>query len=234
MIHIKKTLLTLVALMALTTQAWADNSEAITKVEIPYTTASSGSDVPVTWTASTRTASIAAMPAGDVTVDVEYYPQATVTGSMGILESVELGSTTPMVDITGMTVTGGKLLYSVTTSNTELGNANTSAKIPTAANSVTTPGTYYVWYCVLGTDEGVNGATATYSNSDYYVVGPITVTAPGAPATHNVTFNTEGLSTDEAGKWSAEPSTSVSQGTTVTVTYTGSKKVIGVSAKKKE
>ena len=234
MIHIKKTLLTLVALMALTTQAWADNSEAITKVEIPYTTASSGSDVPVTWTASTRTASIAAMPAGDVTVDVEYYPQATVEGTPTVVTSAIVGESTALIDVSGMTVSGGKLLYSVTTSNTELGNANTSAKIPTAANSVTTPGTYYVWYCVLGTDEGVNGATATYSNSDYYVVGPITVTAPGAPATHNVTFNTEGLSTDEAGKWSAEPSTSVSQGTTVTVTYTGSKKVIGVSAKKKE
>ena len=40
--------------------------------------------------------------------------------------------------------------------------------------------------------------------------------------------------TEESDKWTASPNTDVKKGETVTVTYTGSKKVIGVKAEKKE
>ena len=50
------------------------------------------------------------------------------------------------------------------------------------------------------------------------------------PGTYNVTF-AEGI--PEPDKWSASPNTDVKKGQTVTVTYTGTRKVIGVKAEKK-
>lgn len=49
----------------------------------------------------------------------------------------------------------------------------------------------------------------------------------------NVTFNTEGLSAEEAAAWKAEPNTNLYQGDQVTITYTGTKRLIGVKAVKK-
>ena len=50
------------------------------------------------------------------------------------------------------------------------------------------------------------------------------------PGTYNVTF-AEGI--PEPDKWTASPATDVKKGQTVTVTYTGTRKVIGVKAEKK-
>ena len=80
----------------------------------------------------------------------------------------------------------------------------------------------------MGTDKDVDGATATYSDGDI-CLRSITARIADAP-TYAVTF-AEG--TPETDKWKAEPATGVKKGETVTVTYTGSKKVIGVKAEKK-
>ena len=58
----------------------------------------------------------------------------------------------------------------------------------------------------------------------------LTLTAEFAENTYTVEF-AEGI--DDADKWSAEPNTGLTKGETVTVTYSGSKKVIGVKAEKK-
>jgi len=50
---------------------------------------------------------------------------------------------------------------------------------------------------------------------------------------YNVTFNTEGLDAEEAAKFTATPNTGVYKDQTVTVTYTGTKRLIGFKAVKK-
>ena len=50
---------------------------------------------------------------------------------------------------------------------------------------------------------------------------------------YNVTFNTEGLDAEEAAKFNAQPNTGVYKNQTVTVTYTGTKRLIGFKAVKK-
>ena len=50
---------------------------------------------------------------------------------------------------------------------------------------------------------------------------------------YNVTFNTEGLDAEEAAKFTATPNTGVYKDETVTVTYTGTKRLIGFKAVKK-
>ena len=50
---------------------------------------------------------------------------------------------------------------------------------------------------------------------------------------YNVTFNTEGLDAEEAAKFTATPNTGVYKDETVTVSYTGSKRLIGFKAVKK-
>ena len=79
----------------------------------------------------------------------------------------------------------------------------------------------------MGIDEGVDVATATYSDGDICLQS-ITARIADAP-TYAVTF-AEGT---DANEWKAVPATGVTKGQTVTVTYTGSKKVIGVKAEKK-
>ena len=79
----------------------------------------------------------------------------------------------------------------------------------------------------MGTDEGVDGATATYSDGDICLQS-ITARIAAEP-TYAVTF-AEGTDPNE---WTADPAAGVTKGQTVTVTYTGSKKVIGVKAEKK-
>ena len=101
-------------------------------------------------------------------------------------------------------------------------------QLPTA-EGFTKAGIVYVYYYPVGTDEGVDGATATYSDGDICLES-ITARIADAP-TYAVTF-AEG--TPETDKWSADPATGVKKGETVTVTYTGSKKVIGVKAEKKK
>ena len=121
------------------------------------------------------------MPAGNVILEVEYYDQATIDGSLAVVESVTTGDTDPIVD--GITAIGGTLMYGISTSNTTA-PTSWSDKAPTGAD-FTTAGTYYVWIYAKGPEEGVDGATATYSDSDYEIVGPFTV----AIATYTLALN---------------------------------------------
>ena len=79
------------------------------------------------------------------------------------------------------------------------------------------------YYCGVALNTLENTLTFT-------MTGDKDVLAKFAALTHAVTF-AEG--TPEADKWKAEPNTDVKKGETVTVTYTGERKVIGVKAEKK-
>jgi len=137
----------------------------------------------------------------------------------------------PLVKVDATKLTGAKkLMYFVSNSGTTAPAYDAEGwtdQLPTA-EGFTEQGIVYVWYYPVGTDEGVDGATATYSDGDMNATA-LTVTIAAAP-TYAVTF-AEGTNTDE---WTADPNTGVTKGQTVTVTYTGSKKVIGVKAEKKE
>ena len=174
-----------------------------------------------------------AMPGGNVTLEPEYYPQATVAEGAVTAADADARATTddPLVKVDATKLTGAKkLMYFVSNSGTTAPAYDAEGwtdQLPTA-EGFTQQGIVYVWYYPVGTDEGVDEATATYSDGDICATA-LTVSLGAAP-TYAVTF-AEG--TEESDKWSAEPAADVEKGQTVTVSYTGTKKVIGVKAEKK-
>ena len=196
----------------------------------------------VTWTAASKTGSFT-MPGGNVTLEPDYYPQATAAeGAVTAATDAKATTDAPLVTIDETKLTGAKnLMYYVSTDATApaYDAEGWTDVLPTAEN-YTEAATLNVWYYPVGTDEGTDGATATYSDGDICATA-LTVTLGAAP-TYAVTLNAEGLSTDEAAAWkvakgtdqpAAFPLEGVTKGTAVTVTYTGAKKVIGVKAEKK-
>ena len=173
------------------------------------------------------------MPGGNVTLEPDYYPQATVADGAVTAADADARATTddPLVKVDATKLTGAKkLMYFVSNSGTTAPAYDAEGwtdQLPTA-EGLTQQGIVYVWYYPVGTDEGVDGATATYSDGDICLQS-ITARIADAP-TYAVEF-AEG--TAEPTLWKAEPATGVTKGQTVTVTYTGSKKVIGVKAEKK-
>ena len=173
------------------------------------------------------------MPGGNVTLEPEYYPQATVADGGVTAADADARATTddPLVKVDATKLTGAKkLMYFVSNSGTTAPAYDAEGwtdQLPTA-EGLTQQGIVYVWYYPVGTDKGQDGATATYSDGDICKQS-ITARIAAAP-TYAVTF-AEG--TPESDKWKAEPNAGVTKGETVTVTYTGSKKVIGVKAEKK-
>ena len=173
------------------------------------------------------------MPGGNVTLEPEYYPQATVADGGVTAADADARATTddPLVKVDATKLTGAKkLMYFVSNSGTTAPAYDAEGwtdQLPTA-EGLTQQGIVYVWYYPVGIDEGVDGATATYSDGDICLQS-ITARIADAP-TYAVEF-AEG--TAEPTLWKAEPATGVTKGQTVTVTYTGSKKVIGVKAEKK-
>ena len=174
-----------------------------------------------------------AMPGGNVTLEPEYYPQATVAEGAVTAADADARATTddPLVKVDATKLTGAKkLMYFVSNSGTTAPAYDAEGwtdQLPTA-EGFTQQGIVYVYYYPVGTDEGVDGATATYSDGDICLQS-ITARIAAAP-TYAVEF-AEG--TEESDKWTASPNADVEKGETVTVTYTGSKKVIGVKAEKK-
>ena len=191
------------------------------------------------------------MPAGNVTVSVEYFPQAAFAMSTDATPvalapkastSARANTDDPLVE--GGTVAGivddealleegqGTLLYHFSAKQLDadaleaLTAADWTDKVPTADGLA--EGTVYVYYYIKGADDlpGINpGAKFTFSDSD---IQELAVTLAPEP-TYNVEF-AEGTDPKE---WTADPNTGVKKGTNVTVTYTGSKKVLGVKAEKK-
>ena len=186
----------------------------------------------VAWNKAEKTGTFK-MPGGNVTLEPEYYPQATVADGGVTAADADARATTddPLVKVDATKLTGAKkLMYFVSNSGTTAPAYDAEGwtdQLPTA-EGFTQQGIVYVWYYPVGTDEGVDGATATYSDGDICLQS---ITARIAPEpTYAVTF-AEG--TEESDKWKADPNAGVTKGTEVKVTYTGSKKVIGVKAEKK-
>ena len=205
--------------------------QGITKIEVYGTAPSAASSGPeVAWNKASKTGSFT-MPGGNVTLEPEYYPQAAVADGGVTAADADARATTddPLVKVDDTKLTGAKkLMYFVSNSGTTpaYDAEGWTDQLPTA-EGFTQQGIVYVWYYPVGTDEGVDGATATYSDGDICLQS-ITARIADAP-TYAVTF-AEGTDPNE---WKADPNADVTKGQTVTVTYTGTKKVIGVKAEKK-
>ena len=185
----------------------------------------------VDWNKAAKTGTFT-MPGGNVTLEPEYYPQATVADGGVTAADADARATTddPLVKVDATKLTGAKkLMYFVSNSGTTAPAYDAEGwtdQLPTA-EGFTQQGIVYVWYYPVGIDEGVDGATATYSDGDICLQS---ITARIAPEpTYAVTF-AEGTDPNE---WSADPAAGVTKGQTVTVTYSGEKKVKSVKAVKK-
>ena len=222
-------------------KVYTDNSQSVkigangvTKIEVYEAAASdapASSGPEVAWDKAEKTGTFT-MPGGNVTLEPDYYPQATVADGAVTAADADARATTddPLVKVDATKLTGAKkLMYFVSNSGTTAPAYDAEGwtdQLPTA-EGFTQQGIVYVWYYPVGIDEGVDGATATYSDGDICLQS---ITARIAPEpTYAVTF-AEGTDPNE---WTADPKADVKKGQTVTVTYTGSKKVIGVKAEKK-
>ena len=176
------------------------------------------------------------MPGGNVTLEPEYYPQAALTAAPTAINDVPATTDGAIVKAgtvanIGSTETAqGTVMYYV--SPTALDDAallalaadKWTADVPTAEKL--TKGQAYVYYYVRGNDSDTD--EENFSDGDILAANALTVTIAAEP-TYAVEF-AEGTDPNE---WTASPNTGVKKGQTVTVTYTGSKKVIGVKAEKK-
>jgi len=208
----------------------------------------------VAWNKTSKTGTFK-MPGGNVELEPEYYPQAEFAMSTdptpvalapAAIDDVPANTDDPIVtagtvaNIGTSEVKQGTLMYFVSqsTGNTvpEAPGYNTegwSEDVPTANGLA--EGNAYVWYYIKGA-EPANIADRTDDNtrSDGDICATaLTVTLAPEP-TYNVEF-AEGTNPEAPADpiWTATPNTDVKKGQTVTVTYSGTKKVIGVKAEKK-
>jgi len=208
----------------------------ITKIEVYGGVASAASGPEVAWDKAANTGTFT-MPGGNVTLEPEYYPQAALTAAPTAINDVPATTDGAIVKAgtvanIGSTETAqGTVMYYV--SPTALDDAallalaadKWTADVPTAEKL--TKGTAYVYYYVRGNDSDTD--EENFSDGDILAANALTVTIADAP-TYAVTF-AEGTDPNE---WTADPAAGVTKGTPVTVTYTGSKKVLGVKAEKKK
>ena len=236
-----------------------------------YYTNASGTPVPLTWDAATpKTATLTnGMPAGNVTVSVEYFPQAEFAMSTDAtpialaptaIANVPANTDAPIVkagtvaNIGTSEVPQGTLMYYVSqpTGNTvpdapDYDDKGWSEKVPTADGLK--QGKAFVWYYIKGA-EPANIADRTDDNtrsdSDIKPLGTNGVVTLLPEPTYDVSLNQTGMADGEPAKWSAKSTNvttavnlgeadleGVKKGETVTVTYSGTKKIIGVKAEKK-
>ena len=189
----------------------------------------------VAWDKAEKTGTFT-MPGGNVTLEPEYYPQAALTAAPTAINDVPATTDGAIVkagtvaNIPSTETAQGTVMYYV--SPTALDDAallalaadKWTADVPTAEKL--TKGEAYVYYYVRGNDSDTD--EENFSDGDILAANALTVTIAAEP-TYAVTF-AEGTDPNE---WSASPNTGVKKDQTVTVTYTGSKKVIGVKAEKK-
>lgn len=190
----------------------------------------------VAWNKAEKTGTFT-MPGGNVTLEPEYYPQAALTAAPTAINDVPATTDGAIVKVGTVATIGstetaqGTVMYYV--SSTALDDAallalaadQWTADVPTAEKL--TKGEAYVYYYVRGNDSDTD--EENFSDGDILAANALTVTIAAEPS-YTVEF-AEG--TPETDKWKADPNTDVKKGQTVTVTYTGSKKVIGVKAEKK-
>ena len=187
------------------------------------------------WNKAEKTGSFT-MPGGNVTLEPEYYPQAVLTAAPTAINDVP--ATTDGAIVKAGTVANigstenaqGTVMYYVSPKALDdaallaLAADKWTADVPTAEKL--TEGKAYVYYYVRGNDSDTD--EENFSDGDILSANALTVTIAAEP-TYAVTF-AEGTDPNE---WTADPKADVKKGQTVTVTYTGSKKVIGVKAEKK-
>ena len=200
-----------------------------------YTTGPAPTGPKVAWDKAEKTGTFT-MPGGNVTLEPEYYPQAALTAAPTAINDVPATTDGAIVKAgtvanIGSTETAqGTVMYYV--SQTALDDAallalaadKWTADVPTAEKL--TKGQAYVYYYVRGNDSDTD--EENFSDGDILAANALTVTIAAEP-TYAVTF-AEGTDPNE---WTADPNAGVKKGQTVTVTYTGTKKVIGVKAEKK-
>lgn len=197
--------------------------------------ASSGPEVD--WDKDKKTGSFT-MPGGNVELEPEYYPQAELTAKPTAIDNVPATTDGAIVkagtvaNIGETTNAQGTVMYYVSTTALDdaallaLAADAWTADVPTA-ESFTAAGQAYVYYYVRGNDS--DNDDEIFSDGDILSANALTVTIAAAP-TYAVTFADD---TAEPDKWTASPATNVTKGEPVTVTYTGTKKVLGVKAEKK-
>ena len=194
----------------------------------------------VAWDEDKKTGTFT-MPGGNVTLEPEYYPQAALTAAPTAINDVPATTDGAIVkagtvkNIGETTTAQGTVMYYV--SPTALDDAalqalaadKWTADVPTAANLA--QGQAYVYYYVRGNDS--DNDEENFSDGDILAANALTVTIAAEP-TYAVTF-AEGVNPVPPAEpeWTASPAAGVKKGQTVTVTYTGTKKVIGVKAEKK-
>ena len=192
--------------------------------------------VTVAWDKTSKTGTFN-MPGGNVTLEPEYYPQAALAAAPTAINDVPATTDGAIVEagtvknIGETTTAQGTVMYYV--SPTALDDAallalaadQWTADVPTAADLA--QGQAYVYYYVRGNDSDTDDEI--FSDGDILAANALTVTIAAEP-TYAVTF-AEG--TEESDEWTASPAADVKKGQTVTVTYSGTKKVIGVKAEKK-
>ena len=212
------------------------------KIEVyGYVTPADASGPEVAWNKAENSGTFT-MPGGNVTLEPEYYPQAALAAQPTAINDVPATTDGAIVNAgtvanIGETATAqGTVMYYV--SPTALDDAallalaadKWTADVPTAAHLA--QGQAYVYYYVRGNDSDTD--EENFSDGDILATNALTVTIAAEPL-WNAEFDlTDAPEEDKAGKWSTDiPEGGVVKGTPVTVTYTGSKKVIGVKAEKK-
>lgn len=189
---------------------------------------------PITWDATNKTTGFN-LPAGNVFMNVEYYPVAAVATAPAAKSDIK--ATTDDAIVTAGTVAKigetenaqGTLMYYAVQSETapeapDYDNQGWSDKVPTAADF--NQGNVYVWYYVKGAD---GDAESTFNDGAITKLGETGYVTLAAPPTYAITL-AEG--TEEVDKWTISPA-EATKGTTITATYTGTKKVIGMTVTKR-
>ena len=189
---------------------------------------------PITWDAKNKTTGFN-LPAGNVFINVEYYPTAAVATAPAAKSDIK--ATTDDAIVTAGTVAKigetenaqGTLMYYAVQSETapeapDYDNQGWSDKVPTAADF--NQGNVYVWYYVKGAD---GDAESTFNDGAITKLGESGYVTLAAAPTYAITLKED---TEEADKWAISPAEAI-KGTTVTATYSGTRKVKSVKAVKK-
>ena len=211
-------------------------SKGIKTIEVyGYVTPAPATGPKVAWDKAEKTGTFT-MPGGNVTLEPEYYPQAALTAAPTAINDVPATTDGAIVKAGTVATIGssetaqGTVMYYVSTTALDdaallaLAADKWTADVPTAEKLA--QGEAYVYYYVRGNDSDTD--EENFSDGDILAANALTVTIAAEP-TYAVTF-AEGTDPNE---WTASPNTGVKKDKTVTVTYTGSKKVIGVKAEKK-
>ena len=204
--------------------------------------ASDPSALKVDWNKASKTGTFK-MPGGNVELEPEYYPQAALTAQPTAINNVPATTDGAIVkagtvkNIGETTTAQGTVMYYVSTTALDdaallaLAADKWTADVPTAETLA--QGQAYVYYYVRGNDSDTD--ETTFSDGDIMPLGTNGLVTIAAAPTYAVTF-AEGVNPEPPAEpeWTASPNAGVKKGTEVTVTYTGSKKVLGVKAEKKK